>query len=146
MVADGTAKTQRIRLPTQPPSDRMVDGAVDRVLARIVAAVAQHPGGGSPDARFEEVVRDELEVPDCLPPATDLLVAPDGRVWLRGMDRLEPEPVDWWVVDPEEGIAARLSRPVDFDGVLVRGSNLWGVRTGELDVERVVQLRVRRPD
>ena len=77
------------------------------------------------------------------PAMTDLVVAADGRLWVR---RLPEEPsgstVSWWVLNPDAKTIRETQLPVDVNLEVVRNGKAYGTTTTERGAPAVVRYRI----
>jgi hypothetical protein len=106
---------------------------------RVDSIVTLYSGGG----RSSSEIRDVLFLPDFVPPVSDVVVAPDGHVWV-GRESVPDEPVSWDVLDGTGDRVARAETPPGFRLLAATDEALWGSWTDDLDVPYVVRYRVVR--
>lgn len=92
---------------------------------------------------------------DSIPQVATFLVDDRGRIWAKRFDPgadayplgprnwANPAGGDWWVVDRDGTLVATVTLPDEFNPKDIRGPLMAGVTRDELDVERVVVLRLR---
>jgi len=122
---------------------------------RLALETVYRAGTGHPDAP----IPDNVVFPDSLPTITAVRASPDGGFWVQRMGApaaTEPEGLFlsaesglvggpmWEVYDARGRWYATVDVPDRFRVTRVRDSTVIGVRRDELDVERVVVLRVIR--
>jgi len=162
------ALTNRYRIEVRRP-----DGGLEMILdrepggsplgsdgqARVIERVRQlmREGGMSEEAIAGSFQRFAFVPPDTLPPIAGLAGGPDGSIWVQRtvpIERMSATPVldallagdqVWEVIDREGRLLGSLTLPPGFTLKRIRGESVYGVTTGELDVQRVVRLAIRRP-
>ena len=85
----------------------------------------------------------EPAIPATKPAFTDLLVAEDGRIWVkRPPEHPGADTVDWWVLGPETKTirAVRLPREVELH--VVRNGFAYGKTTTDVGAPAVVRYRI----
>ena len=161
----GTAETTEVRvygadgrlerIVRWPEPDRTLGGAY---LSRWSKFVDEQP-------EMAEMVR-AFPQPERFPAHGELIGTPDGillvseypgplGIWpLRRADdapealrpRMRVPARTWWVFGADGAMEARLDTPEGFEPYSIRGSEIWGVYTDDLDVESVRAYRVDRGD
>lgn len=111
--------------------------------------------GGSREA----LDRLPVERPDRLPAVTSVVAGPGGTLWVQRLGRIEdvhpmalntPDPPSgygggtWDVLDAEGRLLGSIDLPARARVMRVVGDAVYAVQRDELDVERVVRLRVSR--
>jgi len=101
-----------------------------------------------------------VERPERLPAVTSIIAGPEGTLWVQRLGRVEdvhpmalntPDPPTgygggtWDVLDAEGRLLGWLELPARSRVMRVVGDEVYAVQRDELDVERVVRLRVSRP-
>jgi hypothetical protein len=101
-----------------------------------------------------------VEQPDRLPAVTSVVAGPEGTLWVQRLGHAEdvhpmalntPDPPSgygggiWDVLDAEGRLLGSIELPARARVMRVVGDALYAVQRDELDVERVVRLRVSRP-
>jgi hypothetical protein len=122
---------RRIEYAPVPVSRAFRDSVVRRTL---------NPKG-LPDFEYQ---REAVYTPDFRPPVTQVMLAKDGRVWLRREFGYGAE-VDWDVLDRELRPAGVVRLPTDFRAFEATVNALWGSRVGEDDVPYLVRYRLSKP-
>lgn len=111
---------------------------------------------------------DGPDIPDTKPAFRDILVARDGRVWVRvstpgyrtddpEYDPTDPddvpdewhEPVAFDVYEPDGTYLGHVVAPPDFDlypHPIIDGDRVWAVASDDLGVERIVRYRIAPRD
>jgi hypothetical protein len=101
-----------------------------------------------------------VEQPDRLPAVTSVVAGPEGTLWVQRLGHAEdvhpmalntPDPPSgygggiWDVLDAEGRLLGSIELPARARVMRVVGDAVYAVQPDELDVERVVRLRVSRP-
>ena len=73
-----------------------------------------------------------------------LLVAEDGRIWVRGYETDRRQAAVWTVFDRSAGVIARTRTPPGFELMVVTGDLLLGVGAEEAGPEHVQAYRIER--
>lgn len=84
---------------------------------------------------------DEMRFPEALPPHGDLVLGPEGAVWLEEYRAGPGAEVVWTRFSPG-GDSRRIRFPPGFQLHAVDGSRAYGVTVGEFDVQYVTVLRL----
>jgi hypothetical protein len=80
---------------------------------------------------------------DTKPAMTDLVVAGDGRLWVRRpLDGPDANMVPWWVLDPDAKTIHEVQLPVEVNLAVVRNGNAYGTTTTEMGAPAVVRYRI----
>jgi hypothetical protein len=90
---------------------------------------------------------DEGRIPGHKPAFSDVMVAPDGHLWVRPSRPAGDEGAAFDVFDPEGRYLGRVSLPGGISGFpppVVRGDAVVGMARDSLDVPYVVRMRIRR--
>jgi hypothetical protein len=136
-------RNQRWRRRAATSTDR-------EALADVFRAGAENP---------DDDLLDRISYPDTVPTVTAVVASPDGGFWVRRMgslSELDPQALHdpfhagwlggttWEVYDREGRWYATVEVPRRFRVTRVRDSAVVGVQRDEMDVERVVVVRVLR--
>jgi hypothetical protein len=78
-----------------------------------------------------------------LPPATLLVTAQDGTIWIR-LDERDLTEQPWVVMNRDGALLATVMLPAGVVVSAANGDELIGVETDELDVQYIVRYRIRR--
>lgn len=95
---------------------------------------------GPPEAAARAALQSAFYRPRFRPPVTTLLSGGDGTTWLRREET--GGQVLWWVLDPGGSYLATVLLPAALEVRYADRTQIWGVERDELDVPRVVRLRV----
>ena len=81
--------------------------------------------------------------PETKPAFTDLVVAEDGRLWVRRpSEGLNVQTVSWWVLNPESKTVYEIQLGADVRLEVVRDGIAYGTATTESGAPAVVQYRI----
>lgn len=120
---------------------------VDSVVeSRIETTVSFAQGAGLGRRELESRIRDQLHAPPFRPPVQQVLLSPEGDVWLRMATAPGSEMIPWWKLDSAGSPVARVELPSNMTlravGRDEAGGHVgWAVETDELDVPYLVRLR-----
>jgi hypothetical protein len=84
-------------------------------------------------------------LPDSLAATTDVLIDPDGRVWLGRADAVPVDPGPWVVSAADGTIIARVRMPDGFRPTAIGEATVLGVWTDDLGVESLRLYRLPVP-
>jgi hypothetical protein len=118
----------------------------DAVLASkldAIRATMERRGTPPAAAEIERALRNAGAIPATLPPATLLVTAQDGTIWIR-LDERDLTEQPWVVLSRDGALLATVVLPAGVVVSAANGDELIGVETDELDVQYIVQYRVRR--
>jgi hypothetical protein len=121
-----------------------VDSVVESRV-EMIRSFAQ--GAGVGPRELESRIRDQLHAPPFRPPVQQVLISPEGDIWLRIAAAPGSELSPWWKLDPGGSPVARMELPSNMTLRAVErdaagGGVGWAVETDELDVPYVVRLRM----
>lgn len=129
--------------PIDPPS---VDSLVFDWAERIAARLARFPIPEAPTAAtLERWIRNELYLPDHLPPVSDAVLGRDGTIWLR-REAQGGDAVDWLVLDYHGEPIGTVALPSRLTVMAADRDAVWGVEMDDLDVPYIVRYAVRPAD
>jgi hypothetical protein len=94
-------------------------------------------------AEVERALRNAGAIPATLPPATLLVTAQDGTIWIR-LDERDLTEQPWVVMNRDGALLATVMLPAGVVVSAANGDELIGVETDELDVQYIVRYRIRR--
>lgn len=95
------------------------------------------------ESEAEDLIRESLFLPAHLPPVTALVAGQDGSIWLQRERGIGGE-AEWWVLDGELALQARIVAPRDLEIMDASTEHVWGVRKDELGLEFVERYRIGR--
>ena len=82
-------------------------------------------------------------VPETKPAFTDLVVADDGRLWVRRPpDGPEADTAPWWALDPETKTIRAATLPREVTLRVVRDGHAYGTTTTETGAPALVRYRI----
>lgn len=143
------------------PDDRLYYGWTDSL--HVVAQAATGPteivaSMSAPSVPVQDVERDSAlnEVntdalrrkasaafPDTKPAFTELVVAEDGRLWVRRpQEGPDSDAALWWVLDPNEQTIGEACLPTDVEISVVQNGRVYGRTTTEMGAPAVVRYRI----
>lgn len=119
--------------------------SAERVYEPTPADVAKQDsivGAMAAQAESEELVRDRLFLPPTMPPARDVFVGLDGRVWVarERADRMQPAHWDLFAADGH--LEAEVTAPGGVELHAADAGGVWGVETDALDVPYLVRFEL----
>lgn len=124
---DGSSETVAT-IPTKPPPVLEVDR--DSALANVE------------NSTMREKVASALS--ETKPAMTDLVVAHNGRLWVRRpQDGPDAKMAAWWVLDPATKTIHEIQLPVEVDLEVVRDGNAYGTTTTEMGAPALVRYQIR---
>ncbi len=85
---------------------------------------------------------EQLRLPRTFPPASDMIAATDGHLWIRTSPA--GSEVTWLVLDGEGRAVATVDVPGNLRVHFITGTTLWGVRHDEFELPYVVSYRIVR--
>ena len=129
-----------IDIPYQPKP--LLPEIFETVLAELAERLVGSGPFGSTSAA-KETIREAVYRPAHLPPASDLVVAQDGRVLIRREDLGEPQ-TKWDVLSPEGVPVARINMPASARVRFATNTHIWTIELDELDVPYVARYRILR--
>jgi len=150
----------RRMIATLGPDEVLYQGWTDSLTVRAVSVngssstVASIPTDPVPltDAARDSAlsdVSDEMRpvvasgLPDTKPTFTDLVVAADGRLWVkRPVEAPDAESADWWILDSEAKTIQKAQLPPEVDLEVVRDNMAYGTTTTEAGAPAVVRYRI----
>ena len=143
-AAGDTLWSRRVS-PSPVPLDRdRLATFIDDVAERYAAV----PGAGGGEATPVQVIRDAIEeavhAPDPLPGATRVLGSASGEIWFEGYPTRDSLSV-WHAIRRDDMRGRRVLLPPGFRAMDATDSHVWGVRTDEHGVNRVVGRRLTPP-
>jgi len=118
---------------------------VDAALVRRLAERAHGPGMEQLTSRraFLEAYVDEPEWPAVVPPATAVLFASDGSIWIRGPVVLR-DVVTWTVLDESGQVIAEIPLAVGSKVLAIDGAYMWVAWKGSFDVPFLSKYRIMK--
>ena len=122
---DGTTQTVA-RIPADPVP--ITEAERDSALADIPSAI-----------------RDPLvsNFPDTKPAFTDLVVADDGRLWVRRPpEGSDAETTSWWVLSPDQKTIHEVPLDADMDLEVIQDGHVYGTPTTDVGAPAVVRYRI----
>ncbi len=84
-------------------------------------------------------------LPDSLPATTDVLIDPEGRVWLGRADAVPVDAGPWVVFAADGTHLARVGMPSGFRPTAIGDTTVLGVWTDDLGVESLRLYRLPVP-
>jgi len=144
------------------PDGRLYHGVTDSLQIRATSldgtteAVARIPADPVPITEAERdsaladipsAIRDPLvsNFPDTKPTFTDLVVADDGRLWVRRPpEGFDAETTSWWVLSPHAKTIHEVPLDADTDLEVIRNGKVYGTTTTDVGAPAVVRYRVNR--
>jgi hypothetical protein len=82
---------------------------------------------------------------DTKPAMMDLVVADDGRLWMRRpADHPDAQTALWWVLNPEKKTIHEVQLPTDVNLEVVRNEKVYGTTTTEAGAPAVVRYQVQK--
>ena len=85
--------------------------------------------------------------PQTKPAFTDLVVANDGRLWVRRpAEDATSDTVPWWILDPETQTIHQVRLPRDVALAVVQDGKAYGKTTTEMGAPAVVRYRMEAKD
>jgi hypothetical protein len=115
---------------------------VDSIIHEFAESVAESEFLGG-RATFEEAAgwaREGLYLPSYHPPVSNLVIASDGKLWLRAEELGEPA-VKWRILSAGGDPVGVVELPSGFTMLYARGLRVWGTESDELDVPYIVRYR-----
>ena len=123
------------------PNRKVTKADLDRMReARIASAAAQSQLYRQ---RTEEALQ-EMKVPETMPAFSGIRADTDGNVWVQEYRAEGEQHTRWTVFDPQGRVMARVNGPAKFTVLDIGRDYILGLRTDELDVERVEVYRLNR--
>jgi len=123
------------------------DGAVDTVAS--IPTEPQPVTQADRKAGLNDIDDDKLRktakkhLPDTKPAFTDLVVASDGRLWVRRpADSPQAETVPWWLLDPDSKTIQKTRLPRTVDLHVVQDRHAYGTTTTEQGAPAVVRYQI----
>lgn len=150
----------RVTLVVAGPDDRLYHGFTDSLRIRAtsldgstetVAAVPADPipvTDAERDSALSEVdteIRHLIEdgFPDAKPAFTDLVVADDGRVWVRRPPATpDARTTSWWILHPSTKTIHEVRLPTNVDLEVVRAGKAYGMSAPKDSAPTLVTYRV----
>jgi len=134
-----TAFVRRIRVEPESADDQYLEEAARE--ARLFPADRENVPGPSEILR---VLRSEGAHLDVLAPATDVVHAQDGSIWIRREVRPAGVPVEWLSLNPTGGPTGTVSLLGHERVAAVEGDFLVAIGKGDHDVPYLVAYRIER--
>lgn len=119
------------RFEPRPVTPALRDSLLDHF------ATTMFEGAG---ARARATAEKHILIPEVQRPVTRVLVAADGRTWLR-REELRPRP-RWLILNAAGELDGLLETPPGLELRHVAGDTVWGVVRDELDIPYVVRYRL----
>lgn len=126
-------------VPTLVP-DHAIDSTVNALVDRLTRSAPPQIGRPSISA---SAIREDLEIPDHLPPVVSAVVNGEGGIWLKYRTTYKGRSV-WHSFDSVGDYVGAIMAPPDSQIMRVYGDQVWGIETDELDVPSVVRYRVSK--
>jgi len=83
-------------------------------------------------------------LPGTKPTFTDLVIADDGRLWVkRPPEGPKAERVPWWILNLEEQTIQETRLPREVDLEVLQNGRAYGTKTTDMGAPAVVRYRVR---
>lgn len=158
----GTVPFSRMTIVTSGPDNRIYHAWTDSLHIEsttldgqsvVVASIPAEPvpvrsaERDSVLAKFDgSSMRSEISsaMPDTKPALTRMLVADDGRVWVkRPAQGFNPDSTTWWRLLPDEKTIQAVTLPSDVSLHEVQEGKVYGVIQTETEAPAVVRYRVR---
>lgn len=98
---------------------------------------------GLTQAGLTKELRDAMYAPPFEPFLRGLVVASDGSIWLQRYGATA-DGAEWWVLDEKGQPLGRAFMPDGLRVVAIRGDDVWGVETDDMDVSYIIRYRVDR--
>ncbi len=138
--AEGVQR-RSIRLDREPPP--FTDELRERYIEWQVEGAEQHPGGAPPQEVRSRLQRD---LPDRLPAFSQILIDPEGRLWLIGYQvrGADDEPRIATILWPDGRLLGQLALPPGVRPLQVGDDWILGQTEDELGVVRVVLHGIER--
>jgi hypothetical protein len=81
--------------------------------------------------------------PDTKPAFTDLVVADDGRLWVRRPpEGPDAETTSWWVLSPDQKTIHEVPLDADMDLEVIQDGHVYGTTTTDVGAPAVVRYRI----
>jgi hypothetical protein len=94
-------------------------------------------------------IDDELQsmtasaLPDTKPAFTQMLVADDGRIWIRRpTEGSKAETVPWWILDPTEKTIRKAPLPPEVELRVVHNRQVYGTTTTDTGAPAIVRYQI----
>lgn len=145
---------------TTGPDGRLYSGWTDSLHIRahslegsssIAASIATEPVPVT-DADRDSVLSDVSSgmrsviapaLPDTKPAFTELVLAADGRLWVRRPhEGPNADAAMWWVLDPDEQTIREARLPTDVEISVVQNGRVYGTTTTDVGAPAVVRYRI----
>ena len=82
-------------------------------------------------------------LPDTKPAFTDLIVADDGRIWVkRPKKKAEPDTTPWWILNSESKKIQEVRLPSEVELEVVQNGRAYGTTETEMGAPAVVRYRI----
>lgn len=101
------------------------------------------------DSALAPIERDDIRqqfadaMPETKPAFTDLVVADNGRLWVRRPPQeADADTVPWWILDPDTKTIHQVRLPRDVQLEVVRGGHVYGTTTTERGAPALVRYRI----
>ncbi len=83
-------------------------------------------------------------LPDTKPALTDLVVADDGRLWVkRSQEKVGAHTTPWWVLDPDTKTIQEVRLPSEVDLEVVQNDRAYGTTETKMGAPAVVRYRIQ---
>ncbi len=92
-------------------------------------------------ASLRDDIAEAMFVPDYAPGFRSMFTAEDGRIFLQPFDRGE-NTTEWWILERDGEVSAHVEIPNGLRILLIRGDEVWGVETDDLDVNYIVKYLI----
>jgi hypothetical protein len=150
----------RVTQVTPGPEDRLYHGFTDSLhiqstpldggrepVASIPATPVPIPEAERNSAlnRIDETVREQVAqaLPETKPAFTDLVVAQDGRPWVRRPPKTaEADTTTWWILSPASKTIQKVRLPTTVDIEVVQNGRVYGTTTTEAGAPAVLRYRI----
>lgn len=134
-----TAFVRQVRVAPEPVDDRYLEEVAEAVRL-FPAGLAEGPGPGD----ILRLLGSEGALPAELAPATGVVYAQDGSIWVRREDRPAGVPVEWLSLDATGAPAGIVLLPGNERIAAVEGDVLVAVGRGDYDVPHLGVYRIER--
>ncbi|MFW6083682.1 MAG: hypothetical protein ACODAA_00525 [Gemmatimonadota bacterium] len=125
-----------VRWADRPPA------LTDEMAGSFEASMSDDPE----DRQAVEAYLQDMEYPETLPTASELMSDTEGHLWVRPFEPYfeDEAPPPFMVFDPDGRLLGEVGFPERFDPRAITADRVYGVWTDELDIEQVRVYELRR--